>query len=291
MPGSKVSGAFLVLGAAVLWGTTGTSQALAPSGATPPVIGALRLVVGGLILLGYAALRGSFRNIRGLMSWTLAGAAVFIAAYQVLFFSGVARAGVAVGTIVGIGSAPIWGGIFGILFAGERPGKAWFIATLLAISGSVLLGMAQTSEFHVDLPGLVMAVGAGCAYAGFTLFNKRLLMHYPPEGVQAAIFILGGGLLLPLLVGADLNWLTNPKGLLVVGHLGFVTVGLAYTLFSLGLQRVPISNAVTLTLAEPMTAGLLGVLLLGERLPAVAWLGIMLIFSGLAVLVAGRKAE
>jgi DME family drug/metabolite transporter len=105
--------------------------------------------------------------------------------------------------------------------------------------------------------------------------------------VQAAVFLLSAVLLLPLLAGADLGWVAQPAGALVVLHLGLVTVGLAYSLFALGLQRVPISSAVTLTLAEPMTAGILGVVVLGEHLTLQAGLGILLIFSGLAVLASG----
>ena len=283
MSAPKLSGTFFILGAAVLWGTTGTSQALAPAGSTPPVIGALRLALGGLALLAYAAARGGLGGLRGLPRLALLGAAVCMAAYQLLFFGGVARTGVAVGTIVGIGSAPIWGGLLGYFFAGERPGRPWLIATLLAVIGAGLLA-AGGGEVRVDAFGLLLAAGAGGAYAAFTLFNKQLIAAHRPESVQAAVFLLSALLLLPLLFGADLRWLTQPAGALVVLHLGLVTVGLAYSLFALGLQRVPISSAVTLTLAEPLTAGILGVLVLGERLTPQAGLGIRRIFSGLAVL-------
>ncbi|MFZ2948618.1 MAG: EamA family transporter, partial [Desulfuromonadaceae bacterium] len=60
-------GTALILLAAVLWGTTGTSQALAPPGAHPLTIGALRLAVGGGALLLLALFRsritrGCFRQ-------------------------------------------------------------------------------------------------------------------------------------------------------------------------------------------------------------------------------------
>ena len=287
----KLSGTFFVLGAAVLWGTTGTSQALAPSGATSAEIGALRLALGGLALLAYAAARGSLGGLRGLPRLPLLGAAICMAAYQLLFFGGVARTGVAVGTIVGIGSAPVWGGLLGYFFAGERPGRPWQIATLLAVVGAGLLASAGGSQLKVDLLGLLLAAGAGGAYAAFTLFNKKLIDNRRPESVQAAIFSLSAVFLLPLLAGADLGWVARPAGTLVVLHLGLVTVGLAYSLFALGLQRIPISSAGTLTLAEPMTAGVLGVLVLGEHLTLQASLGILLIFSGLAVLALAPLAK
>lgn len=54
---------FLILLAAILWGTTGTSQALAPDSAHPIAIGATRLAVGGVFLLLIVLLTGKW-NVR-----------------------------------------------------------------------------------------------------------------------------------------------------------------------------------------------------------------------------------
>ncbi len=80
-------------------------------------------------------------------------------------------------------------------------------------------------------------------------------------------------------------------GPLAVGalYLGRVTVGVGYTLFWVGLRGVPVAMAATLTLAEPLTAGKLGVLVLGERLSLAAGLGIGLILVGLVVLSVSRR--
>jgi DME family drug/metabolite transporter len=97
-------------------------------------------------------------------------------------------------------------------------------------------------------------------------------------------FCLGAVFVLPLLIGADLTWLAQPAGALVVLHLSVITAAFAYTLFARGLQLVPVATAATLTLGEPLTAGLLGVFFLHEPLTTVAVLGIILIFTGLVVL-------
>ncbi len=124
-----------MLAAAVLWGTTGTSQGLAPAGVESTTIGAVRLTVGGLALLTLATVRGSFR---GAGHWPLLAtfvSALFVAGYQLCVFAGVALTGVAAGTMVAIGSAPVAAGVLGHLVRRERVGGRWMAATLLAVGG------------------------------------------------------------------------------------------------------------------------------------------------------------
>jgi DME family drug/metabolite transporter len=63
----------------------------------------------------------------------------------------------------------------------------------------------------------------------------------------------------------------------------------AYVLFARGLQRLSAAETATLTLAEPLTAALLGVAVLAERLSAPAALGAGLVLSGLLVLAGPQR--
>jgi len=67
-------------------------------------------------------------------------------------------------------------------------------------------------------------------------------------------------------------------------HLGLVATTLSYLLFTHGLQHIKVSTATTLSLAEPLTAGMLGVVVLGEQLTPVTVVGILLLFGGLALI-------
>jgi DME family drug/metabolite transporter len=272
-----------VLAAAVLWGTTGTAQVLAPAGTESVSIGAVRLALGGAALLAWAIAHGALPSLRGWSVPAVAIAAGSMATYQVCFFTGVAATGVAVGTIVAIGSAPILAGILGYLLRGERPGRRWGIATALAVMGCTLL-VVVGSEVQVDPVGIVLACGAGAAYATYTVTSKRLLDDHPPDAVTAIAFSLGALFLVPLLFTAHLNWLAEPRGLAVALHLGLFATAAAYISFMRGLIVVPVATAVTLSLAEPLTAGLLGVFVLGERLAPPALLGVGLIVCGLVLL-------
>jgi DME family drug/metabolite transporter len=78
---------------------------------------------------------------------------------------------------------------------------------------------------------------------------------------------------------------------MVALHLGLIATALAYILFTRGLQRVPVSSAVTLSLAEPLTAALLGIFLLRERLTFPGLIGISLILTGLIYLLAFNRKK
>jgi DME family drug/metabolite transporter len=278
---TKIGGEWLILAAAVLWGTTGTALAFAPTGTPLAGVGAVRLAIGGLALLALAIGRG---RLRSQAPWPvgitlLAGAC--LAGYQLCFLPAVTITGVAVGTVVSIGSAPVLTGALGWLLNREIPDRRWGASTALAILGCALL-VLPGGQLTLQVWGISLALGSGLCYALYALLAKRLLKEHAPEAVMAVVFCLGALLLAPFLFLIDLRWLGQWRGLAVVLHLGLVATALAYTLYARGLKVVATATAVTLSLAEPLTAGLLGVFLLGESLALPAWFGIGLLFAGLA---------
>ncbi|SDK20446.1 EamA family transporter [Sediminibacillus albus] len=278
-----------VLAAAVLWGTTGTAQTFAPEAAHPIAIGAIRLAVGGGTLLLILFLFGSF-SLKGLSFRETMLAAVSMACYQPFFFSAVTLTGVAVGTVVAIGSAPVLAGMLERMVFNKRQTKAWWFATFLSVIGCVTLFLNNQSV-TVQPTGILLAIGAGLSFAVYSLTSKRLILTNKPLSVTAIVFTISGILLSPILFLFDLSWLAEARGVVVSLQLGIVATSLAYLLFSLGLKGVPSATAVTLSLAEPLTAALLGVLLVGEILSPVSWSGIILLLSGIVLLTVGQKGK
>jgi len=273
-------GAWLVLAAGALWGTTGTAQALAPSGAAPAAVGAIRLALGGAGLLAVALLRGELRQAARLPQRAVVTAAVTVAAYQISFFSGVSLTGVALGTVIGIGSSPVWAGLLAWLTGAGRPSRRWVLATGLAVAGVILL-IAGGRSLQVNVPGVMLALAAGASYAIFASAGKRLLESASPDAVMAVVFGLAALLLSPILLQSDIGWVGTPRGAAVALHLGLLATTLSYLLFARGLRSLPAPTAVTLSLAEPLTAAGLGLLVLQERLSLAALLGGGLLLAGL----------
>jgi len=273
----------LVLAAAMLWGTTGTAQSFAPDGASPLSVGSVRLAVGGAALLLYAWFRGA---LAGRTIWRKGStflAAGCMAAYQLFFFAGVLKTGVAVGTVVTIGSAPVFAGLISMLAKRGNPGLKWAAATLLAVGGCVLL-ITGGQQVTANLLGILLALGAGVSYALYAAVSKDLLASYSPEAVTGVVFSIGALLLSPFLFFYDLTWLKTGAGIGVALHLGLFATALSYVLFSYGLAQIPFPKAVTLSLAEPVTAAALGLFLLHEKLSFVSQAGMLLVFAGLVIL-------
>lgn len=277
-------GSLLVLGAAILWGTTGTTQAFAPASASPISIGAVRLLIGGVTLLVFAGAQGLLPQVRHIprLPWLIS--ALAMALYQLTFFQGVRATGVAAGTIVTIGSAPVFAGLLTALVLRQMPGIRWLLATALAIAGCVLL-VASGGSVRVEPVGILLALAAGACYALYAFFTARILAQgITSDLAAAATFALGALLLLPVLLKTDLTWLLHARGVLAALQLGLVATAAAYILFTRGLRLIPLSSAVTLTLGEPIVASLLGVIVVGERLAAAGWLGVGMVFAALLML-------
>ena len=275
-----------VLAAAVLFGTTGTAHALGPAGTTPLGVGAVRLALGGVVLLVVLPLLGG-RPGRAVALWRSPlglAAGVCTALYQVCFFAAVHGAGVALGTLVTIGGGPVFAGLLARALLGERPARSWLTATALCVAGLALLSAEGVGHSGVQAYGLVLALGAGLAYAAYTVAAKQLISTgYASSTVMASAFGLGGLLLVPVLLYQPLGWLSTPSGVALAAYLGLMTTTLAYVLFGRGLAILPAGPVTTLVLAEPLVATLLGVSLLDERLAPVGLTGAALVLAGLAL--------
>ena len=288
MPDLRSNGHLFVILAAVLWGTGGTAQALAPGAADPLSVGVVKIGIGGTAMLVFAALSGGWAAGAS-ARWRplpVLACAMVVAAYQVLFFTGITLTGVALGTISAIGSLPVWAGLVDLLF-GKRPDARWLGATALAVAGSALL-VGSGGSVSVQPLGVLLCLASGAGLVAFTAIAKGLLEERPHSAVMGVTFTLGAVLLSPTLLFSDPGWIRSPAGLAIALELGLGATALAYILFASGLSRVSVSTAATLTLAEPLTAGILGVLILGERLSPLAVTGMGLLVLGLLLATVRR---
>jgi len=279
---------FLVLLAAVLWGTTGTATTLLPDSAQPLTIATARSAVGGFSLLLVMILMKKINFRTWPWKETLV-AAICMAIFQPLFFTSVRLTGIAIGTVVAIGSAPIFSGLIEWLFLKMRPSRSWAMATVMSVIGCILLFLNKDA-LTVNPVGVTFSLIAGLGFAIYTIVSKAVLKKVEAIPAVAMTFSMSALMLIPFILSFDNSWIVEPSSISIVLYLGLLTTSVAYILYLKGLHKVPSSSAVTLSLGEPLTAAILSVFWVGEVLSPVSWMGILLLLGGILVLTfSGRK--
>ena len=289
-----------VLAAAALFGTAGTARELGPDGTTALGVGATRIVIGTAVLwlaVGWGRRHGSGPTVGSSVRasrWTIVLGGLGVAIYTPMFFEAVERTGVAVGTIVGVGSGPFFAGALEWVWRGVRPSRWWVLGTVVTVAGGSVLVLAQRASAStgdpVDALGIGFALGAGFGYALYSVTSKVVMERgVDPVLTLASTFLVGSLAVALLAVREPFGWITSGEGVLMALQLGVLATGLAYLLYGFGLQRLTSATTVTLVLAEPLTATLLAVLVLDETIVPVAWIGIVGLLAGL--LIVGRTAH
>jgi DME family drug/metabolite transporter len=278
-----------VLVAAMLWGTTGTAAAKAP-GVGPLAIGAAAMGIGGL-LQAAAASKGMFTHRGGLTTqWrTVMASAGAVAVFPLAFYSSMRLAGVAVGTVVSIGSAPPAAAVIERIVDHQPLSLGWALGTTVGVSGVLALalahpGPATTTATAQPVLGIALGLLAGFTYALYSWGAARVMRAgLPSRPVMGAVFGLAGILLLPVLALTGAPLITSGSNLAVAAYLAIVPMFLGYILFGRGLATVAASTATTVSLLEPAVAALIAVTVLGEHLPPIGWLGLGLLFASLFI--------
>ncbi|MDO5634758.1 MAG: DMT family transporter [Micrococcus sp.] len=296
MSRGTLAGSAAVLVTAVLWGTTGTAATFAPQ-VGPLAMGAAALGIGGLLQAAIAVphLRREWAALTSQRGIVLAGA-LGVAIYPLAFYSSMHLAGVAVGTVVSLGSAPIVSGILEWIVERKRASAWWMAAAGVGLTGSAVLCVAKIQHAPADsgatAAGVVVGLLAGATYALYSWAAHRLMgSGVSRSASMGAVFGLGGAALIPVLAITGAPLLAGAQNLAVAAYMALVPMFLGYVLFGFGLTRVSASTATTITLVEPAVATVLALVIVGERLSLLGWLGLATIGLSLVLLAVAPAAH
>lgn len=289
----RLAGYLFALAAGSLWGTTGPlSTRLYAEGAALTGIGFWRIVIGGAGLALYAVVadRGMFRiDRRGLLVVGVGGGAL-VALFEVAYQFGIAGAGVA-GAAALLYTAPVIVAVLALPILGER-----LTSLRLALAVVVMAGAALTVTGGSHAGGTAGPTGASLAqgvaggilaalsYAGTTLLARYAVPRY---GALRVLFyeVVGGTLVLAVvlpLAGHAPAPPPTPGAWAYTLALTLATVLLANFAFFAAARRIeaaPVSVAATI---EPVVGALLALLLLGQHLTAIGWLGLAMVVAGVS---------
>ncbi|WP_373921401.1 DMT family transporter [Vibrio alginolyticus] len=276
-------GTLSILFASTLWGTTGTAASLAPD-VSALAIGAFSMGIGGFMqaCLSAKSLKRDFRKVVHKKK-TLLISIIALATYPLAFYSSMRFAGVAIGTVISISTAPFFSALLECLFSRNQTiTKRWMMSFAIGVIGITLLLASESSAnslFDQDMKhwGVLLGLLAGLTYAIYSWGVKAMIDHgIEPQTAMGSVFGIGGVLLLPTLFITGDNLFASSTNTTVMLYMALIPMGLGYVAFGFGLRFVTASGASILTLFEPVIAAALAVAIVGEEISFIGWVGITL---------------
>lgn len=166
--------------------------------------------------------------------------------------------------------------------AGKLVGVSLGFAGVAVMMGPALLGQLGGHNLAAQLA----AIGATVSY-GFASVYGRRFRALPPLGVAMTQLAFSSLILLPVIAVLDAPWqlpVPSPKVLGALAGLGVLSTGIAYILYFRILARNGATNISLVTFLVPVSAIMLGALVLGEALEPREFAGFAIIALGLAAI-------
>lgn len=160
-----------------------------------------------------------------------------------------------------------------------------FWGVVIGLVGAVVLIAPDLRSLSLEGWGQLAVLGGSIFYALGGIY-ARGLKQFPPMVVAAGTVTCSTLVLLPLGLILEGSKLVSARGTswLAVLALGFLCTAIAYLLYFRLIAVAGATNAALVTFLIPISASILGIFILHEKLEGNALLGMILIFAGLAVI-------
>ena len=174
----------------------------------------------------------------------------------------------------------------------ERLTGQRFAGVIVGFAGvAVMIGAAAFASLDASILAQLAVLGAALSYGFSGVFGRRFkTMGIPPLATAAGQVTVSSAILLPTALIVDRPWtlaVPSTGAILSLAALGLVSTAFAYLIFFRLLARAGATNVGLVTFLIPVSAILLGVLVLGETLAMRHMAGMALIGGGL-ILIDGR---
>lgn len=294
-----------ILIASIFWGTTGLAASTI-SEIPPAVIGASTMGIGGL-LMTLTAPRKTWSVLRTRYAWfAVVVGGLSIMTYTLVFYAGMSWAGVALGNVLALGSAPVFAGIIEWVIDRQPVSPRWIVATLVVIVGGWMLatgrdlGAESIPRDSALVPGgIALALVAGFSYAMYTFMANRLMAPHPQvarlgqpsgrtplnfRGTISAMQLVSALPLIGVLALSAPMISAHTSALPVMLYLAIFPTAIGHSLLAFSLGTLRASVAGVYSLMEPVVAVVMAVTFVGEVISPTGWVGFALVLVGIAYL-------
>ncbi|WP_109431977.1 DMT family transporter [Aggregatibacter segnis] len=180
-----------------------------------------------------------------------------------------------------LGLEPFLVVLIGHFFFGDKAKTHHWIFGLVAFLGVVLLIYGGEETGNISLFGCSLVLLAGIVFAACLRWTQRIIVQLTAQVYTTSSIVLGTITCLPFTLWLTQSWEIhwNWLGLAGLLYIGIGCSWLAYYLWNKGINSVDSNLAGILVSLEPVFAIILAVLLLGENISPLSWLGILAVVS------------
>ena len=280
---------FLAVGTvASIWGTLGLfAKILYAEGVSFEALVAVRASLGWTAMLLFVLLRrgaGSLRVARRDLLFLFPLGILGIGAFYWLYFFTVRESTVGTAAIL-LYSSPAFVALLAWIFLKETLGLLRLLALTLTFGG-IFLVVGGYDPGTLEVSPLVLTAGllSGLTYGLYSIFGKPMAGHLEPTVILS--YALGFGSLLLVLAALPTFYTLvglSSRSYALLFMLAVMHTALAFGLYTVGLKRLDAGQAAIVATVEPVVAGAIGVVLLGEKLTALKVIGALLVLAGAAL--------
>jgi drug/metabolite transporter (DMT)-like permease len=156
------------------------------------------------------------------------------------------------------------------------------------IGVAVMIGTDAFRNFGVNVAAQLICLAGAISYAFAGIYGRRFrAMGISPMSTATGQVVASSLIMLPLVMVVDRPWTLQAPSLIAIGALigvAAISTALAYVLYFRILATAGATNLLLVTFLIPVSAILLGTLILGEVLLARHFAGMALIGIGLAAI-------
>jgi drug/metabolite transporter (DMT)-like permease len=292
---NPITGYLYAIAAALLWGVSGpVAKYLFNNGVTALTLTQVRMTLSFLLLMAFFLVarrdlaRVSPRDIPYLAVLGIPG----LALVQISYYSAIANIHVAAAILLQY-MAPVFILLYCAVFMREKVTPAKVVSLFLAISGCALVaGVYRIDFLRLNLVGVAWGLVSALCFSFYTLYGQAALRKYS----AMPLFAYASGF------GAVLWWIVNPPqaffsiqysaltwlAFLYVTVLGTVV---PFVLYFMSLAHLEASRTSITSTLEPVVAGVVAFIFLGEKMGFLQMIGGALVITAIILLQRSPSPE
>jgi drug/metabolite transporter (DMT)-like permease len=292
---NSIKGYLYVILAAVMWASSGTAgKGLFRGGISPLELVQVRvtlsslLLAGGLVIFFRKLLRVRLRDLGYFL--LLGGVAMVL--MQGAYFYAISKIQVAAAILIQY-LAPVLVAFFSVCFWNERLTAYKLLALILALAGCYLVvGGYNLQLLHMNLSGIMGGLGAAVSFAAYTLLAERGMHRYGPWTVLFYAMVFSA--LSLHIVYSPFRYISpgfRAEQWMWILYISLVGTILPFGLFFMGINHIRSTRAIITATLEPIAAGLMALIFLGEVMEPLQILGGGMVISAIVLLQVQKEQD